>query len=141
MSKMSESEKQRIECGSAADQRVEKKQRIEQDMFDTQRKSDELLLKQAERISRLEEKLKVSEGNCKYLKGRVAMYKQMVEDLMDAGDYSGPEGDQYSVPSVNQMQGINVSLRHYGEIVRSRERTDVETNDDDEHYSDSVRLR
>ena len=45
MSKLSESEKQRIECGSAADQRVEKKQRIEQDMFDTQRKSDELLLK------------------------------------------------------------------------------------------------
>ena len=108
---MSESEKQHIECGSAVDQRIEKKQRIEQDMFDTQQKSDELLLKQAERISRLEEKLKVSKGNCKYLEGRVAMYKQMVEDLMDAGDYSGPEGDQYAVPSVNQMRDINEDLR------------------------------
>ena len=129
---MSESEKQRIECGSAADQRIEKKQRIE----DSQQRSDDLLLKQAERIRYLEGKLKMTEGTCNYLKERVETYKQMVEDLMDAGDYSGPEGDQYAVPSVNQMQGINVSLRHYEKIMRD-ERARDETDDDDKRYPDS----
>ena len=117
---MSESKKQRIED-------IEK----EQNVCDVQQQSDELAFKQAEQIAYLEEKLKISRGNCKYQRAQAITYKAMVEEMMDAGDYSGPEGDQYAVPSVRQMQGINVSLRHYSEIMRSKD----SKVDDTEHLS------
>ena len=47
---------------------------------------------------------------------RNAQLKDMVGMLMDVGDYSGPDGDQYAVPSVEQMWDINDDLREYRKI-------------------------
>ena len=144
-SKKNQKEKQRIECGSAADERIAKKQCIEQEAFDMQQKADELASKQAARIERLESKYKVAIAQCGWLSRRVTSYKKVVQELMAAneGEYTGPYGDnKYAVPSISQMQKINVDLRSYDAILQVQQLDDevsVSVEDDDSwEYTEHV---
>lgn len=92
-----------------------KQRKIDQKAFDMQQEADELASKQAERIKHLETKCKIAISQCGWFKRRVQSYKKVIQELMAAGDdiYTGPYGDMYAVPSIGQMQKINMDLRRY----------------------------
>ena len=122
-----------------------KQRKIEQKAIDMQQEADELASKQAERIKHLETKYKIAISQCGWFKRRVQSYKKVIQELMAAGDdiYTGPYGDMYAVPSIGQMQKINMDLRRYDAIREQQPNDEISVSvsdnpdDDDKQCSDS----